>query len=168
MPPVGFEPTIPASARPQTYALDLYVKQFDKYILEFTSAWNLILYGKLYKTGKSSLRKNDNLNVEHVFSFVVKFKGRRQKKNPWNGVWKFKSSSMLCHVKYKQLSKFRWRIMPAYSGSRRQLGRFSRRHNNQGFLNIHQRCCEDPKSRNWVSFPYTWVVSRPEIWARQS
>jgi hypothetical protein len=28
MPPVGFEPTIPASARPQTYALDLII--FDE------------------------------------------------------------------------------------------------------------------------------------------
>jgi hypothetical protein len=33
MPPVGFEPTIPASARPQTYALDRAATGIDKYCI---------------------------------------------------------------------------------------------------------------------------------------
>jgi hypothetical protein len=41
MPPVGFEPTIPASARPQTYALDraatgigqlIYINEFPSFV----------------------------------------------------------------------------------------------------------------------------------------
>jgi hypothetical protein len=44
MPPVGFEPTIPASERPQTHALDRAATEFGEYVLRLAVYQNQTVF----------------------------------------------------------------------------------------------------------------------------